>query len=113
MPQIIVLKPFKFAHLGYQVEEFEPSDEPRETTQEVVDVLKDEGFFTVCGEEEKDGEPGKKPAAAASAPIAEEVGALPPAQPVIDTPPAEAAAAPAAAAPAPVKKPGKKPAAAA
>lgn len=50
MPQIKVIKPFKFAHHGYQVEEFEPSDEPRETTDEVVEVLKDEGFFEVIGE---------------------------------------------------------------
>ena len=116
MPKIIVLSAFKFAHFGYQVEEFEPSTEPRETTQEVIDVLKDEGFFTVCGDEEDDGEPGKKSAAAASAQFAEEVAALPPAQPAIDAPPAEeAAAAPAAPAPTPtpVKKPGKKSAAAA
>lgn len=50
MPQIKVIKPFKFAHRGVEVEEFEPSDEPRETTDEVVEVLKDEGFFEVIGE---------------------------------------------------------------
>ncbi len=50
MPKIIVTKAFKFAHFGYQVEDFEVSHEPRETTQEVVDVLKDEGFFDVVNE---------------------------------------------------------------
>lgn len=50
MPKIKVIKPFKFAHHGYEVEEFEPSDEPRETTQEVVDTLKKEGFFKVVTE---------------------------------------------------------------
>lgn len=66
MPKIIVTAPFKFAHFGYQVEEFEPSDEPRETTQEVVDVLKDEGFFTVCPSEAdtSDPAPEETPAAA-------------------------------------------------
>lgn len=50
MPKIKVLRPFKFAHHGYQVEDFEPSDEPRETTQEVVEALRNEGLFEVEGE---------------------------------------------------------------
>lgn len=60
MPKIKVTKAFKFAHHGYEVEEFEPSDEPRETTQEVVDVLKDEGFFDVLPEGGKAAKPAKK-----------------------------------------------------
>lgn len=44
MPQIRVKTPFKFAHLGHQVEEFAASDEPRETTGEVVDVAVAEGW---------------------------------------------------------------------
>lgn len=32
--QIIVTKPFAYAHDGYRVEEFEPSDVPRETSDE-------------------------------------------------------------------------------
>ncbi|MBX9717208.1 MAG: hypothetical protein K2Q07_01395 [Burkholderiaceae bacterium] len=38
MPKIIVKEFFKFAHHGYQIEEFEPSPEPRETTDEVADL---------------------------------------------------------------------------
>ena len=38
MPKIIVTQPFKFAHLGYQVEEFEAGEEPRETTAECADL---------------------------------------------------------------------------
>ena len=34
MPEIIVKKPFKFAHRGIHVEEFTPSDKPVETTDE-------------------------------------------------------------------------------
>lgn len=44
MPEIIVRKPFKFAHHGYQVEEFEVSDEPRETTDECADLAVQEGW---------------------------------------------------------------------
>jgi hypothetical protein len=44
MPKIIVLAPFKFAHHGHQVEEFEPSDEPRETTDECADLAVVEGW---------------------------------------------------------------------
>lgn len=44
MPQIRVNTPFKFAHLGHQVEEFAASDEPRETTEEVVAVAVAEGW---------------------------------------------------------------------
>ena len=44
MPQIIVTKRFKFAHHGYQVEEFEVSDEPIETTDECADLAVSEGW---------------------------------------------------------------------
>lgn len=44
MPQIIVKQPFKFAHFGYQVEEFEPSDEPRETSDECAALALQEGW---------------------------------------------------------------------
>lgn len=36
MPKIIVTEAFKYAHHGYQVEEFGAGDEPRETTDEVA-----------------------------------------------------------------------------
>ncbi|MFK5173614.1 hypothetical protein ACI3QN_13960, partial [Propionibacterium freudenreichii] len=35
-PKIIVTKGFKFAHHGYQVQEFEAGPEPIETTEEVA-----------------------------------------------------------------------------
>jgi hypothetical protein len=38
MKHIIVLEPFKFAHHGYQVEEFAPSKEPVETTDECAEL---------------------------------------------------------------------------
>ena len=38
MKTIIVTKPFKFAHEGIRVEEFEPSSEPVETTDECADL---------------------------------------------------------------------------
>lgn len=38
MKTIIVTKPFKFAHEGIRVEEFEPSSEPIETTDECADL---------------------------------------------------------------------------
>lgn len=44
MPHIIVKKPFKFAHFGYQVEEFEPSKEPVETTDECAALAISEGW---------------------------------------------------------------------
>lgn len=37
MPHIIVTKAFKFAHHGYQVQEFEAGADPIETTDEVAD----------------------------------------------------------------------------
>lgn len=36
MPHIIVTTAFKFAHRGVEVEQFDPSDQPRETTEEVA-----------------------------------------------------------------------------
>lgn len=44
MPRIIVKKPFKFAHEGHRVEEFEPSKEPRETSEECADIAIAEGW---------------------------------------------------------------------
>ena len=44
MPQIIVLQPFKWAHHGYQVEEFAPADEPVTTTDECAAVAVPEGW---------------------------------------------------------------------
>jgi hypothetical protein len=38
MPLILVLKPFKFAHSGYRVQEFEPKAEPVETTDECAAI---------------------------------------------------------------------------
>lgn len=44
MPKIVVIKPFKFAHHGYQVEEFEPSQEPVETSSECAEIAIREGW---------------------------------------------------------------------
>lgn len=44
MPKIQILKPFKFAHHGYQVEEFEPADEPVDTTDECAACAIEEGW---------------------------------------------------------------------
>lgn len=44
MPQIKVIHPFKFAHGGHQVEEFVPSDEPIETTDECAELALAEGW---------------------------------------------------------------------
>ena len=50
MPKIIVDQPFKFAHHGYQVEEFEPGEEPVETTDECADVAVAEKWARLVGE---------------------------------------------------------------
>ena len=44
MVPVIVTKPFAFAHRGVEVEQFEPSDEPRETTEEVADWVAENGY---------------------------------------------------------------------
>ncbi len=44
MVPVIVTKPFAFAHRGIEVEQFEPSDEPRETTEEVAEWLAENGY---------------------------------------------------------------------
>jgi hypothetical protein len=44
MPEIIVTKPFKFAHGGHRVEEFEPGKKPVETTEEVAQLALAEGW---------------------------------------------------------------------
>lgn len=53
MPQIKVLKPFAFAHRGVELEQFEPSDEPQDVAQEVVDHdgLVEEGYIELVGAE--------------------------------------------------------------
>ena len=76
MPKIIVKEFFKFAHLGYQVEEFEPSPEPRETTEEVADLaVKERWAKRVKNSAEnkdaaplKEGEAVQTPAPASAAP---------------------------------------------
>ncbi len=50
MPKIIVTQPFKFAHHGYQVEEFEPADEPRETSDECAEIAVREGWAKLADE---------------------------------------------------------------
>ena len=59
MPQIKVIQPFKFAHHGYQVEEFEPSDAPRDTSDECAEIAVREGWAKAIGEapENKDAAP--------------------------------------------------------
>lgn len=42
--QIIVTKSFKFAHGGHQVEAFDTSDDPRETTDECAELAIAEGW---------------------------------------------------------------------
>lgn len=44
MTHITVVKPFKFAHRGIDVEEFEPAKEPRETTEECAALAIAEGW---------------------------------------------------------------------
>lgn len=44
MPQIKVVKPFKFAHDGYRVEEFEPAEDPIEVTEACAEVALAEGW---------------------------------------------------------------------
>ncbi len=44
MPKITVLQPFKFAHFGHQVEAFEPSELPVETTDECAQLAIAEGW---------------------------------------------------------------------
>ena len=49
MPQIIVIKPFAFAHGGHRIERFEPSDEPRETSERCAQVAVREGWARMAG----------------------------------------------------------------
>ena len=44
MRKIVVSQQFRFAHHGYQVEEFEASPEPRETTDECADLAISQGW---------------------------------------------------------------------
>lgn len=49
MPQIIVTTSFKFAHGGILVEEFDASDTPRETTDEVATWVCENGCGRLVG----------------------------------------------------------------
>lgn len=60
MPKIIIKQLFKFAHFGYQVEEFEPSDEPRDTTDECAAVAIAEGWADEAGERPADSDAGEQ-----------------------------------------------------
>lgn len=64
MPQIIVLQPFKFAHHGHQVEAFEPSPEPRDTSEECADIAVREKWAKPA----KAAKAGRETAAAQAAP---------------------------------------------
>jgi hypothetical protein len=44
MPKIKVIKPFKFAHGGHTVQEFEPSDEPIDTSDECAELAVKQGW---------------------------------------------------------------------
>lgn len=60
MPKIIVKKPFKFAHHGHQVEEFEPSEDPRETSDECADLAIFEGWATAADADPASAQPARK-----------------------------------------------------
>lgn len=68
MPFITVKKPFKFAHHGYQVEEFEPSTEPVETTDECAQLAVRERWAVLS-------RPGKASTAADPAAEQQQAGA--------------------------------------
>ena len=87
MPQIIVKQAFKFAHHGYQVEEFEPSADPRETTEEVAELAIKERWARRV----KDAAPQKEGEAAVQTPATADA-----APENTSTAPAETASAPAA-----------------
>lgn len=65
MPKIIIIQPFKFAHFGYQVEEFEPSAEPRDTTDECAAVAISEGWAAEVGQRPEHSDPGEQISGAA------------------------------------------------
>ncbi len=48
MPRITVLQPFKFAHGGHTVQEFEPGEV--ETTDECADLAVSEGWAALLGD---------------------------------------------------------------
>ena len=83
MKTIIVTKPFKFAHEGIRVEEFEASSEPIETTDECADLAIAEGWAIDAAEagapdveQAPVAKPGKQAKAAAKSPeVAAEAGA--------------------------------------
>ena len=51
MPLIIVTQFFKFAHQGIHVEEFEPSERPRDTTDECAEIAVREGWAQLAKSE--------------------------------------------------------------
>lgn len=63
MPQITVKQTFKFAHHGYQVEEFEASDEPRETTAECAELAIAQGWAVEPDTKSRGAAPENKDAA--------------------------------------------------
>lgn len=52
MPMIIVDVPFKFAHGGFAIEEFEPGEDPIETTDECAEVAVAERWARLAGQAE-------------------------------------------------------------
>ena len=44
MVPVIVTKAFAFAHRGVEVEQFEPAEQPRETTEEVAEWVTENGY---------------------------------------------------------------------
>lgn len=58
MPLAIVTKDFKFAHFGYQVEEFIASDEIKDLTDECFEIAEREGWVRAPAAEELNGDAG-------------------------------------------------------
>ncbi len=61
MPLIKFIKPYKFAHQGIHVEEFQPSDEPVETTDEcAAQAIEDKVAKPVKAKPEKPADPTRQ-----------------------------------------------------
>lgn len=58
MPLVRVIKPYKFAHAGIHVEEFEPAEGPIETTDECAAQGVEDGAFELPAQ---DLDPDKTP----------------------------------------------------
>ena len=67
MPQMIVLKDFKFAHRGIDVEEFVKGDEPVEMTDECAELARQEGWAEPAKSSGDGGKPANQGAALAAA----------------------------------------------